>query len=90
CWREASANRSNFRALRGVIMAKDGARVLDQQGTGWVLRGSLKTERNSDFYIDGVAMDQQVARNGAGEGNKISEPYYLNQINNLAQTLPIF
>ncbi|WCM98322.1 hypothetical protein M5C96_02315 [Acidovorax sp. GBBC 1281] len=22
-------------------MAKDGARILDQQGTGWVLRGSL-------------------------------------------------
>ncbi|WP_284424936.1 HNH endonuclease family protein, partial [Acidovorax sp. SUPP1855] len=47
CWREASANRSNFRALRGVIMAKDGARVLDQQGTGWVLRGSLIREKNA-------------------------------------------
>ncbi|WP_284427993.1 hypothetical protein, partial [Acidovorax sp. SUPP1855] len=45
CWREASANRSNFRALRGVIMAKDGARVLDQQGTGWVLRGSPLSRR---------------------------------------------
>ncbi|WP_208606079.1 hypothetical protein, partial [Paracidovorax cattleyae] len=40
CWREASANRSNFSALRGVIMAR-GQAFLGQEESGWVLRGSL-------------------------------------------------
>ncbi len=42
CWREASANRSNFSALRGVIMARGGSGFSGQEESGWVLRGSLE------------------------------------------------
>jgi len=41
CWREAWANRSNFSALRGVIMARGGSGFSGQEESGWVLRGSL-------------------------------------------------
>jgi hypothetical protein len=44
CWREASANRSNFSALRGVIMARGGLGFSGQEEIGWVLRGSLVAE----------------------------------------------
>ena len=39
-WREAWANRSNFSALRGVIMARGGSGFSGQEESGWVLRGS--------------------------------------------------